>query len=279
CDCHIHVYDDRYPAVAGATLLPANATIEQYRDVQAVTGTTRAVLVTPSTYGSDNRSMLDGLRTMGDAARAVAVIDGSESDDELAALNAVGVRAIRLNLSLGVVGSINSIVPLAEKIQKFNWHIQVLMSPDLLARHHTVFQNLPVPVVFDHFARISPAQVYAHPAHDMVLKLLHDRKAWVKLSGGYIVSESRTTSDPALDRLARSFIDAASDQVVWGSDWPHATAQAGKQPMPDNEKQMQCLVQWARDEATLHRILVTNPETLYGFTNSSIKRQNETGRL
>jgi len=272
CDCHIHVYDDRYPVATGATLFPANATISQYRDIQAVTGTTRAVLVTPSTYGSDNRSMLAGLRTMGHDARAVAVIDGNESDTELEAMNTAGVRGIRLNLSLGVVGSIGSLAQLAEKIEKFNWHIQVLMPPDLLAKHQGVFQHLPVPVVFDHFARISPTQVYAHPAHEVVLKLLHDRKAWVKLSGGYIVSESRTTSDPALDRLARSFIDAASDRVVWGSDWPHATAQAGVQPMPDNGKQMQCLVHWARDEATLHRILVTNPEMLYGFTNSSIKR-------
>lgn len=267
CDCHIHVYDDRYPAAAGAKLFPANASIDQYRNVQAATGTTRAVLVTPSTYGTDNRSMLDGLRIMGDNARAVAVIDGTENDAELEALNTAGVRGIRLNLSLGVVGSINNVVSLAEKISKFNWHIQVLMSPDLLAQHATVFQDLPVPVVFDHFARISPAQTFVHPAHELVLKLLQERKAWVKLSGGYIVSEARTTSDPALDRLARSFIDAADDRVIWGSDWPHATAQAGVQPMPDDRTQMQCLMHWARDEATLRRILVTNPETLYGFTN------------
>ena len=211
--------------------------------------------------------MLDGLRIMGDNARAVAVIDGTENDAELEALNTAGVRGIRLNLSLGVVGSINNVVSLAEKISKFNWHIQVLMSPDLLAQHATVFQDLPVPVVFDHFARISPAQTFVHPAHELVLKLLQERKAWVKLSGGYIVSEARTTSDPALDRLARSFIDAADDRVIWGSDWPHATAQAGVQPMPDDRTQMQCLMHWARDEATLRRILVTNPETLYGFTN------------
>lgn len=96
CDCHIHVYDNRYPTAAGATLFPANASIEQYRDeVQAVTGTTRAVLVTPSTYGTDNRSMLDGLRVMGNAARAVAVIDGTENDTELEALNAAALPHIK----------------------------------------------------------------------------------------------------------------------------------------------------------------------------------------
>lgn len=267
CDCHIHVYDDRYPAAAGATLFPVNATIDQYRAVQALTGTTRVVLVTPSTYGTDNRSMLDGLQKLGNTGRAVAVIDGNESDADLQAMNAAGVRGIRLNLSLGAVGSIHSLVPLAERIEKLNWHIQVLMSPDLLAENESVFQHLPVPVVFDHFARIHPTQAFNHPAHNIVLRLLSDRKAWVKLSGGYIVSESQTTSDPALDGLARSYLNAASEQVLWGSDWPHATAQAGLQPMPHDGEQMQCLVQWTRNEETLHRVLVTNPASLYGFTN------------
>ena len=66
CDAHIHVYDSRFPAVVGASLHPPDATIEDYRLVQQRMGTERVVLVTPSTYGADNRPMLAGLAQLGE---------------------------------------------------------------------------------------------------------------------------------------------------------------------------------------------------------------------
>lgn len=265
CDCHIHVYDSRYPAAPGATLLPPDASIAQYRAVQRRLGMQRAVLVTPSTYGSDNRSMLAGLAELGAQARGVAVIDGHESDAQLDALHAAGVRGIRLNLSLGVVGSAAHIAPLAARVAPWGWHVQLLMPPDQLAQWGDVLARLPVPIVFDHMARISPGLAGTHPAHALALRLLGEGRAWIKLSGGYLVSATHTTDDPALHALARHYIDANPDQVIWGSDWPHATATAGKQPMPDDARQLDRLGQWAGDPTTLNRILVRNPAALYGF--------------
>jgi len=92
CDCHVHVYDGRYPATPGARLLPPDASAGDYRALQRRLGTSRCVLVTPSTYGSDNRCMLDGLAALGPQARGVAVIDGSESDDQLQRLHGLGIR-------------------------------------------------------------------------------------------------------------------------------------------------------------------------------------------
>jgi len=83
CDCHVHVYDSRFPAAPGARLLPPDAPARDYGRLQQRIGTTRTVLVTPSTYGTDNRCMLEGLAALGAQARGVAVIDGSESDAEL----------------------------------------------------------------------------------------------------------------------------------------------------------------------------------------------------
>ncbi len=270
CDCHIHAYDSRYPAAANATLLPPDASMDQYRAIQARLGTQRAVLVTPSTYGSDNRSMLAGLAALGDQARGVAVIDGRESDAQLQALHAAGVRGIRLNLSLGVIGSAADIEPLAARVAPLGWHVQLLMAPDLLAQLGDVLMRLPTPVVFDHMARISPTQAGTHPAHQRVLRMLAAGRAWVKLSGGYLVSDQHRSDDPALHALARSYIDANPDQVVWGSDWPHATASAGRHPMPDDACQLDQLAVWARTPAALARILTHNPAALYGFAT----RQN-----
>src|SRR5215510_5293836 len=60
-DCHHHIYNARYPVDPGATLRPPDALVEDYRALQKRIGTTRNVLVQPSTYGIDNRCHLDAL--------------------------------------------------------------------------------------------------------------------------------------------------------------------------------------------------------------------------
>jgi D-galactarolactone isomerase len=270
CDCHIHVYDSRFPAAPSAKLLPPDATVSQYRALQQCLGMQRAVLVTPSTYGNDNRPLREGLAQMGQAARGVAVIDGTESDTQLLALHEAGVRGIRLNLSLGVANTPDDLEPLAHRARELGWHVQLLMAPDLLAQIADRLRRLPVQLVFDHLGRIKPDQAFHHPAHAAILALLRDGRAWIKLSGAYIVSDSGQPDNPRLEQLARSYISAAADRVVWGSDWPHATASAGVHPMPDDALQLDQLSRWAGDAATLRHILVTNPAALYGFAAGPI---------
>lgn len=268
CDCHVHVYDSRFPATPGARLLPPDASVKDYRALQQRIGTTRTVLVTPSTYGTDNRCMLEALASLGSDARGVAVIDGSESDAELQRLHAVGVRGVRLNLSLGVSGSVDLLRPLAHRIAPLGWHLQLLMAPDMLAMQGEVLRQIPVPLVFDHFGRIAPALAGRHPAHALLLDLLQAGRAWIKLSGGYIVSEHHLVDDPALDALAAGYLRAAPQRVLWGSDWPHATASSGLQPMPDDARQIDRLNDWVQQNGgptTLQCVLVDNPAALYGF--------------
>ena len=267
CDCHIHVYDRRTPAVPGARLQPPDASLQDYRQVQARMGTQRAVLVTPSTYGADNTLVLEALATLGAQGRGVAVVSGQETDAQLRQMHAQGIRGIRINLSMGVTNDVQSIEHLAERMAPVGWHLQLLMPAEQLLALGPMLRQLPVPLVFDHFARITPS-LLGQAAHTLVLELLHSQRAWVKLSGGYLVSPTASTEDPALDALARSYINAAPDRVVWGSDWPHATASAGLQPMPDDARQIDRLAQWAGDADMLQRILVTNPERLYGFDTS-----------
>lgn len=265
CDAHIHIIDARFPAAAGAHLFPPDASVADYRTWQRRMGLSRAVVVTPSTYGTDNRCLLQALAEFGDAARGVAVIDGSESAADLQHLHAQGVRGARLNLSLGVSGTLDDLEPLARRLADLGWHLQLLMAPDTLADIGPRLWCLPVPLVFDHFGRIAPAQAGQHPAHALLLALLGEGRAWVKLSGGYIVSPTRSTEDQALDALARTYLNTAPERVLWGSDWPHVTASAGLQPMPDDARQIDRLVAWTGGGARLQRVLVDNPQVLYGF--------------
>jgi D-galactarolactone isomerase len=268
CDCHVHVYDARFPATPGARLLPPDASVTDYRLLQRRIGTRRTVLVTPSTYGIDNRCLVAGLEAIGAAARGVAVLDETVTDIELHSLHARGVRGIRFNLSLGAHPPAETLRPMAERIAPLGWHIQLLAPPETLVSLAPVLRDLPVALVFDHFGRIAPADVGRHPAHALVLELLCAGRAWMKLSGGYIVSATHRVDDPALDALARSYLRVAADRVVWGSDWPHATASAGLHPWPDDTAQIDALVRWCEDEETLRRVLVANPSALYGFDSN-----------
>lgn len=270
CDCHMHVYDSLFPTAAGARLLPPDASVADYRLLQQRIGTGRTVLVTPSTYGTDNRCMLAGLAALGSDARGVAVLDETVTDAELQRLHGLGVRGMRFNLSLGAHPPAASLRPLAERIAPLGWHIQLLAAPALLVSLRQTLRELPVTIVFDHLGRIAPvADQAAQQAHALILELLRAGKAWMKLSGGYIVSASHQPDDPALDALARSYIDAAPHRMVWGSDWPHATASAGLHPLPDDAVQMDALARWTGDASTLRRVLVDNPCELYGFAPSA----------
>ena len=175
------------------------------------------------------------------------------------------MRGIRLNLSLGVVNSASQIGPLARRIAPLGWHLQLLAPARAWSELAGVLEALPVPVVFDHFARLAPSMAGSHPSHALVLRLLAQRRAWVKLSGAYIVSEQGAPGCDDVAVLARSFLDAAPDRVLWGSDWPHASASAGHQAMPDDARQMDLLAGWAGTPRALHRVLVDNPAELYGF--------------
>lgn len=268
CDCHVHLYDARYPAVAGAKLTPPDAGPEAYRQLQQRTGTQRVVFVTPSTYGTDNRALCGALTAFGAQARGVAVIDEQVSDAELQALHDCGVRGIRLNLSLGVVNSASQIAPLARRIAPLGWHLQLLAPATMWEDLADVLGDLPVPVVFDHFGRLAPPMAGTHPSHALMLRLLESGRAWVKLSGAYIVSEEGAPHYADVAALACSFLQAAPERVLWGSDWPHASASAGHQPMPDDAHQMTLLARWTCTARTLHRVLVDNPAELYGFGRS-----------
>jgi hypothetical protein len=56
CDCHMHIYDAKYPIAPTATLKPPDAVVAGYKLLQRRIGTTRNVVVTPSTYGTDTGS-------------------------------------------------------------------------------------------------------------------------------------------------------------------------------------------------------------------------------
>ena len=53
--------------------------------------------------------------------------------------------------------------------------------------------------------------------------------------------------------------------MVWGTDWPHPT----EKDKPDDAALFDLLAAWAPDEAARRRVLVDNPQGLYGFARGA----------
>src|SRR5215470_8108955 len=91
CDCHMHIYEDRFPLAPTATFKPPNAPPAAYREVQRDLGVTRAIVVQPTGYGFDNRCTLEGMAALGPGARGIAVVPPDVTRPELRRLTDAGI--------------------------------------------------------------------------------------------------------------------------------------------------------------------------------------------
>ena len=265
CDSHLHIFDTRFPASPHWKGQPVeDATLDAYRQVQKRIGTTRAVIVNPSTYGIDNRCTLDATERMGKDARAVVVVDLDISDADLQAMAAKGARGVRVNFvspqSWGET-TVDRLRETAARVAPLGWHVQVYAKAQQIADMQDALMALPVPLVIDHLGRLPPAAGPDDPAFVVIRRLLDGGRTWVKLSGAYLNTEAGPPAYPDASRMARAYVEAAPERVVWGSDWPHR----GEKTLPDDAVLFDLLSDWAPDEGTRHRILVENPAELYGF--------------
>jgi D-galactarolactone isomerase len=260
-DCHHHIYDSRFPVAPQATLKPGDATVADYRLLQKRIGTVRHVVVQPSTYGVDNRCLLDALRQFGADARGVAVTNTSVTDTELKALAAAGVRGIRFNLAPPGVTTIDMVEPLSNRINDLGWHIQINMPSDQILAARDVWDRVPCPIVFDHLAHMQEPAGTNDPAFALVSGLLQTGKAWVKLSGAYADTKIGPPTYADSTVVAQAYVREAPQRLIWGSDWPHPS----EKTKPDDAVLFDLLTEWAPDEVTRNRILVSNPVQLYGF--------------
>ncbi len=269
CDSHMHVFDPRFAPSPHWQRTPPDAPVAAYRQLQQRLGTSRAVVVTPSTYGTDNACTLDALDQLGEGARGVAVVDASVSDGELSRLAARRVRGLRVNFvspqSWGTTTP-EMLATLAGKVARHadcaGWHIQVLAHPEQIVALAPVLQSLPVPLVIDHLGRIDPAEGPAAPAYGALRRLLDGGNTWVKLSGAYMRSAVQGPGYEDTLPLGRALVQAAPERLVWGSDWPHTTEAPGT---VDDAGLVDLLQAWAGSGAVMDRILVDNPARLYGF--------------
>jgi len=266
CDCHHHIFDARYPVDPKAVLRPGDALVTDYRAFQQRIGTSRNVVVQPSTYGIDNSITLDAVDAFGHQARAVVVVNDAIMEPALRRMHLRGARGIRFNLAQAGATTPEMIEPLAKRINDLGWHIQINAPAAKIIEIMPILEQVPTPIVFDHLAHIPEPEGVNHPLFAQVLRLVDKGNTWVKLSGAYADTKTGPPSYADSTAVAQAYAKAAPERCVWGSDWPHP---AEREKKPDDAILFDLLLAWAPDEKLRHRVLVENPAVLYDFPKSA----------
>jgi D-galactarolactone isomerase len=268
CDCHHHIYDAaRFPPPDPKARMLQNARVEEYRLLQRRIGTSRNVVVTPAAYVTDNRVTLDAIAQLGANARGVAVVHPDVTDAELKTLADGGVRGIRFALGdpKTAATTIDMIEPLSKRVNALGWHVQINTSAEQIVEAEALWNRLPSAIVFDHMGHVPQPVGLSHPVYGVVRRLVDKGRTWVKLSVTYDNTKDGPPGYADITAVAQAYIKAAPERMVWGSNWPHPN----ETTKPDDALVFDLMTQWAPDAATRNRILVQNPETLYGFAKSA----------
>jgi len=235
----------------------------------------RAVIVQPSVYGTDNSCTLDAMKQYGARARGIAVLPSAMPSTTLDAMERAGIRGVRINLRTAGDTNLDEVrhrlTSAIEQVRGRKWHVQVYAALPVIAGLSDIVLASSVPVVFDHFGGAQGASGLQQPGFDKLLQLVGSGKGYVKISGAYRASIS-APDYPDAAPLARALITANPQRILWGSDWPHPDTGSGRKPSDvslqlrvDDSHLLNLLATWVPDATLRKTILVDNPATLYAF--------------
>jgi 2-pyrone-4,6-dicarboxylate lactonase len=262
-DCHAHIFGppEQYPYSDGRSYTPETCTAADYAAMLATIGFTRAALVQGGAHGTDNRPVLDAIARDYDHFRGVAVIPPGLRSDQLAMLNAGGIRGVRLSTMVGF--DFSQLARLAGEVHELDWHVLLHFKHAAeLIDVEPVLTHIRNPFILDHLAHLTPADGITSDPFRAVLRLLDTGRCYVKLASLY-----RSSAEPYPHRdmlpLVHAVVKARPNRIIWGSNWPHPILY--DRAMPNDGDLVDLIPMWVPDPADQQRILVDNPAELYGF--------------
>jgi 2-pyrone-4,6-dicarboxylate lactonase len=269
CDAHSHVFGpfDRFPTVTRSDYALPEASPEVHARTRQTLGVARGVLTQPAPYGMNPGAMLAAIADAPDALRAIAVADDSVDDTTLEHWRAAGItglRFIEMRTPSGerYPGSVGfaDLHALAPRMRALGLHAQLWAKAADLAEQLPALLRHGVPLVLDHMGCPDPSEGADGAAFTQIASLLGNEELWVKLTLCRVANDAPDYG--SVRKLHDKLVERAPDRLVWGSDWPYVRLR----PSPDAGHMVDILQDWVADEDLLRRILVTNPERLYGFS-------------
>ncbi|HEY1758669.1 MAG TPA: amidohydrolase family protein [Bryobacteraceae bacterium] len=256
---------------------PAFAPWRKLEELDNHLGFSGEVIVAATCHGTDNAYMLNALKKSKGRALGVAFVEKTISDEELVELDKAGVRGIRYSYVKRLTNPPppEEMVTMANRLKRLkdsgqfknNWHIDLYCEAADLKDLESHIKTIPIPFVFDHMAVPVISSGVTDPEFQRYLQLFRDKQdCWAKLTCPERLTGSNKPEDWAKVLPFAKALDAEfPHRVITGTDWPHPNMKEGQ--MPNDGK---LLNQWIWEIAGknidhLKRILVYNPQKLFGF--------------
>jgi 2-pyrone-4,6-dicarboxylate lactonase len=252
---------------------PAFAPWRKLVELDTFLGFSGEVIVAATCHGTDNSYMLNALKKSNGRALGVAFVDKNISDDELAQLNAAGVRGVRYSYVKRLTNPPppEEMVTMANRIKRLNWHIDLYCEAADLKDLEAHIKAIPIPVVFDHMAVPAIDKGVNDPEFRRFLQLFRDKKdCYAKLTCPERLTGSSKPEDwSKVLPLARALAEEFPDRVITGTYWPHPNMKEGQMP---NDGEL--LNRWiweiaGKSSDNLKRLLVDNPRRLFDFARKA----------
>lgn len=264
-DAHCHVFGpgDVFPYAPQRKYTPCDAPKEKLFELRDFLGFARNVIVQATCHGQDNRALVDALVAAGDRARGIASVGPQVTMDELAAMDAAGVRGVRFNFVKRLVDATPKEVYLgiAEKIATLGWHIVVYFEAQDLADLIPFLNALPTVIVVDHMGRPDLTKGVDHPDFRRFVDLMATNdKVWSKVTCPERLSVSGPPTYDDFVPFGRELVRLFPDRVLWGTDWPHPNMTTH---MPDDGQLVDMIPRIAPSAEEQRALLVDNPMRLY----------------
>jgi 2-pyrone-4,6-dicarboxylate lactonase len=269
CDAHVHVFGPRarFPFADGRTFTPSDAPKEKLFALHDFLGIEHCVIVHTACHGYDNSATADALAAKGGAYRGIALVPVDIADADLKRLDAQGFRGARFHYMrhLGKGAPIDDVIKFGKRLADIGWHLQIHMDGSRIGEMTPALKRSPVTVVIDHMGRVDASLGVDQPNFQNLLKLMDDKKFWVKVSGSERVSRQPPPYADAVP-FGRTLVAEFGDRAVWGLDWPHPNLHG---PNPDDGVLVDLLAEIAPSAAQRQALLVDNPQRLYKFVRKA----------
>ena len=267
-DTHVHIFESHFPLFEGRGYNPPDSTLEDLIHLHQTLGIDRVVFTQPSVYGVDNSAILKGMNVLNEKipnkARGVCAIKMDASENFLQELHGQGIRGVRLNLDNkgGMPLELKEISKLEDKIKGLGWHLEYLFPGKDIVELEPMLSNASVPISIGHFAYQPATAGINSDGFKTLLKLVKDGNTWIKISGANRVSETDLPPYDDVLPMARALVEANSDNVMWGTDWPHPNKY---EVNPNDGDLVNWFGEWITDDTMRKQIMVTNSELFYDF--------------
>src|SRR5687767_12289055 len=264
-DAHCHVFGPgvEFPYAPERKYTPCDASKTQLFALRDHLGFDKNVIVQATCHGTDNRALVDALRSSNNRARGVATVDRNVTDAELREMHAAGVRGTRFNFVKRLVDFTPREVlsEIAQRIAPLGWHVVIYFEAVDLPELWDFFTSLPTTVVVDHMGRPDVTKPVDGPEFELFVRMMRENSNfWSKVSCPERLSKTGPDAYDDVVPFARRIVETFPDRVLWGTDWPHPNM---KSHMPDDGQLVDLLPRIAPMEQQRRKLLVDNPARLY----------------